>query len=219
MDIDGFGEKLVDQLVEKNLIQTVDDIFKLTFDDLENLNRMAEKSAQNILSAITSAKHTTFARFVYALGIRNVGVHLAKVLEQSFHGNIDEFIRTDLDTLESIDEVGPIVAETIIKFWADSSNVDIIKSCLSLGVQLAPVLGPKSKKFSGKTFVFTGALTHFNRNEAKAMVEAHGGRASGSISNKTDYLVAGPGAGLKLNKAKNLDIDILTEKEFLDLIK
>ena len=219
LDIDGFGEKLVDQLVEKNLIQTVDDIFKLTFDDLENLNRMAEKSAQNILSAITSAKQTTFARFVYALGIRNVGVHLAKVLEQSFHGNIDEFIRTDLDKLESIDEVGPIVAETIIKFWADSSNVDIIKSCLSLGVQLAPVLGPKSKKFSGKTFVFTGALTHFNRNEAKAMVEAHGGRASGSISNKTDYLVAGPGAGLKLNKAKNLDIDILTEKEFLDLIK
>ena len=219
MDIDGFGEKLVDQLVEKNLIQTVDDIFKLTFDDLENLNRMAEKSAQNILSAITSAKQTTFARFVYALGIRNVGVHLAKVLEQSFHGNIDEFIRTDLDKLESIDEVGPIVAETIIKFWADSSNVDIIKSCLSLGVQLAPVLGPKSKKFSGNTFVFTGALTHFNRNEAKAMVEAHGGRASGSISNKTNYLVAGPGAGLKLNKAKNLDIDILTEKEFLDLIK
>ena len=219
LDIDGFGERLVDQLVEKNLIQTVDDIFKLTFDDLENLNRMAEKSAQNILSAITSAKHTTFARFVYALGIRNVGVHLAKVLEQSFHGNIDEFIRTDLDTLESIDEVGPIVAETIIKFWADSSNVDIIKSCLSLGVQLAPVLGPKSKKFSGKTFVFTGALTHFNRNEAKAMVEAHWGRASGSISNKTDYLVAGPGAGSKLNKAKDLEIDILTEKEFLDLIK
>ena len=125
------------------MIQTVDDIFKLTFDDLENLNRMAEKSAQNILSAITLAKQTTFARFVYALGIRNVGIHLAKVLEQSFHGNIDEFIRTDLDKLESINEVGPIVAETIIKFWADSSNVDIIKSCLSLGLELEPVLGPK----------------------------------------------------------------------------
>ena len=201
LDIDGFGEKLVDQLVDKNLVHRVDDIFKLTYDDLVSLERMAEKSAQNILTVIQAAKQTTFARFIYALGIRNVGAHISKVLEKSYAGNIDKFISTSAEELEAIDEVGPIVAETITKFWSDCTNVDVVESCLFLGVQFESVVGLKSNILDGKTFVFTGALTQFSRNEAKEMAEAHGGRASGSVSIKTDYVVAGPGAGSKLKKS------------------
>ena len=218
LDIDGFGEKLVNQLVEKKLIQTVDDIFKLTYDDLVNLERMADKSAHNILSAIGDAKQTTFARFIYALGIRNVGAHLSKVLEKSFSGNLKKFMSASTEDLEAIDEVGPIVAETIIRFWSDCTNVDVVESCLSLGIQFESVEGPKSQILEGKTIVFTGALTQFSRNEAKDMTEAHGGRASGSVSKKTDFLVAGPGAGSKLKKAEDLGITILSEEDFLELI-
>ena len=218
LDIEGFGEKLVNQLVEKKLIQTVDDIFKLTYDNLVNLERMAEKSAHNILSAIGEAKQTTFARFIYALGIRNVGAHLSKVLEKSFSGDIEKFMSASKEDLEAIDEVGPIVAETIIRFWSDCTNVDVVESCLSLGIQFESVEGPKSQILEGKTIVFTGALTQFSRNEAKDMAEAHGGRASGSVSKKTDFLVAGPGAGSKLKKAEDLGITVLSEEEFLELI-
>ena len=218
LDIDGFGEKLVDQLVDKNLVHRVDDIFKLTYDDLVSLERMAEKSAQNILTVIQAAKQTTFARFIYALGIRNVGAHISKVLEKSYAGNIDKFISTSAEELEAIDEVGPIVAETITKFWSDCTNVDVVESCLSLGVQFESVVGLKSNILDGKTFVFTGALTQFSRNEAKEMAEAHGGRASGSVSIKTDYVVAGPGAGSKLKKAEELGIPVLSEEEFLAMI-
>ncbi len=219
LDIDGFGEKLVDQLVDKKLILTVDDIFKLNFDDLVNLDRMAEKSALNILSAIQNSKQTTFARFVYALGIRNVGAHLSKVLEKAFVGDIEKFMNGTVEELEAIDEVGPIVAETITKFLSNCTNTDVIESCLSLGVRLKIIEGPKSQVLQGKTFVFTGALTQFSRNEAKEMTEAHGGKASGSVSKNTDFVVAGPGAGSKLKKATELDIPILSEAEFLDILK
>lgn len=219
LDIDGFGEKLVGQLVDKKIIETIDDVFKLTFKKLESLDRMAEKSANNILNAIHDAKKTSFARFIYALGIRNVGYHLSKVLEKEFKGNIESFRKSSIENLESIDEVGPIVAKTIIKFWNESSNVQIVDSCLSLGVELAPVSTPISKKLKNKVFVFTGTLTKFNRNEAKDLVTSNGGKTSNSISKKIDFLVAGPGAGSKLKKSKDLAITILTEQEFLDIIK
>ena len=219
LDIDGFGEKLVDQLVDKKLILTVDDIFKLNFDDLVNLDRMAEKSALNILTAIQDSKQTTFARFVYALGIRNVGAHLSKVLEKAFVGDIKKFMNAAAEELETIDEVGPIVAETITTFLSNCTNTDVIESCLSLGIQLKKVEEPKSLLLQGKTFVFTGALTQFSRNEAKEMTEAHGGKVSGSVSKNTDFVVAGPGAGSKLKKATELDIPVLSEAEFLDMLK
>ena len=219
LDIDGFGEKLVDQLVDKKLILTVDDIFKLNFDDLVNLDRMAEKSALNILTAIQDSKQTTFARFVYALGIRNVGAHLSKVLEKAFVGDIEKFMNADEEELEAIDEVGPIVAETITTFLSNCTNTDVIESCLSLGIRLKKVEEPKSLLLQGKTFVFTGALTQFSRNEAKEMTEAHGGKVSGSVSKNTDFVVAGPGAGSKLKKATELDIPVLSEAEFLDMLK
>ena len=219
LDIDGFGEKLVDQLVDKKLILTVDDIFKLKFDDLVNLDRMAEKSALNILTAIQDSKQTTFARFVYALGIRNVGAHLSKVLEKAFVGDIEKFMNAEEEELEAIDEVGPIVAETITTFLSNCTNTDVIESCLSLGIRLKKVEEPKSLLLQGKTFVFTGALTQFSRNEAKEMTEAHGGKVSGSVSKNTDFVVAGPGAGSKLKKATELDIPVLSEAEFLDMLK
>ena len=219
LDIDGFGEKLVGQLVDKKIIETIDDVFKLTFKKLESLDRMAEKSANNILTAIHDAKKTSFARFIYALGIRNVGYHLSKVLEKEFKGNIESFRKSNIENLESIDEVGPIVAKTIIKFWNESSNVQIVESCLSLGVELAPVSTPISEKLKDKVFVFTGTLTKVNRNEAKDLVASNGGKTSNSISKKIDFLVAGPGAGSKLKKSKDLAITILTEQEFLDIIK
>ena len=219
LDIDGFGEKLVDQLVDKKLILTVDDIFKLNFDDLVNLDRMAEKSALNILTAIQDSKQTTFARFVYALGIRNVGAHLSKVLEKAFVGDIEKFMNAEEEELEAIDEVGPIVAETITTFLSNCTNTDVIESCLSLGIQLKKVEEPKSLLLQGKTFVFTGALTQFSRNETKEMTEAHGGKVSGSVSKNTDFVVAGPGAGSKLKKATELDIPVLSEAEFLDMLK
>ena len=219
LDIDGFGEKLVDQLVDKKLILTVDDIFKLNFDDLVNLDRMAEKSALNILSAIQNSKQTSLARFVYALGIRNVGAHLSKVLEKAYMGDIEKFMNGTVEELEAIDEVGPIVAETITKFLSNCTNTDVIESCLSLGIRLKIIEGPKSQVLQGKTFVFTGALTQFSRNEAKEMTEAHGGKISGSVSKNTDFVVAGPGAGSKLKKATELDIPVLSEAEFLDMLK
>ena len=219
LNIDGFGEKLVDQLVEKNIIQRVDDIFKLTFEKLEKLDRMAEKSANNILGAINDSKKTTFARFIYALGIRNVGYHLSKVLENAFKGNINSFRKSNIETLESIDEVGPIVAETIIKFWEDSSNVQMVESCLTLGVELSPFSSFIDEKLQGKVFVFTGTLNKLNRNQAKELVELNGGNTSNSISRKVDFLIAGPGAGSKLQKAKELTIAVLTEDQFLDMIK
>ena len=219
LDIDGFGEKLVNQLVDNKMIQTVDDIFKLNFQDLVNLERMAEKSAQNIIDAIDSSKKTTFNRFVYALGIRNVGSHLSKVIERAFNANINDFINATFEALEKIDEVGPIVAETITRFWKDRSNIDVVESCLALGVKLDSGSELHSKKLENKIIVFTGTLTQFSRAEANAMTESHGGKSTGSVSKNTDYLVAGNAAGSKLNKAKKLGVAVLTEEEFLKLIK
>ena len=219
MDIDGVGEKLIDQLVEKNLVKSVDDLYRLTLDQLSELERMAEKSAKNTISAIDNSKSTTFHRFVYALGIRNVGEHVAKVLEKSFTGNIEIFMKTNAEVLEDIDEVGPIVAETIVKFWADETNVNIVNNCFKLGISLESVKNETEQIFMGKTFVFTGSLESITRKEGKEIVEARGGRAAGSVSAKTDYIVAGENAGSKLKKAEKLGIPVLTESEFMDLIK
>ncbi len=219
LDIDGFGEKLVNQLVDNKIVQTVDEIFKLTFKDLVALDRMAEKSVDNILTAIESSKQTSFNQFVYALGIRNVGSHLSKVIEKSFNSNIHDFMNATYNQLERIDEVGPIVAETIIRFWQDKSNVHIVNSCLSLGVNLDSSTKLQSQKLINKIIVFTGSLTQFSRDEAKAITESHGGRSSGSVSKKTDFVVSGNSAGSKLIKANELGIPVLTEEEFLNLIK
>lgn len=217
LDIDGFGEKLVDQLVEKNIIHTFDDIFKLSFDDLVDLDRMAKKSAENILASIESSKKTTFAKFVYALGIRNVGAHLSKVLESKYSSNLRRFQQATFEELELINEVGPIVAEGIVQFWSDESNLAIIDSCINYGIKFEEASGPISQKFENLSFVFTGTLTSLTRSEAKRIVESNGGRVNSAVSNNTNFVVAGKSAGSKLEKAGLLGVKIITENEFLEM--
>jgi len=197
----------------------VDGIIRLTFDTLSNLERMGAKSARNLLEAIEIAKQTTFARFVYALGIRNVGAHLARVLEKAFNGNLQAFITANRDFLEALEEVGPIVAEAILRFWSDPTNRQVVQSCLDLGVTITPAKDSGPKPLEGLTFVFTGALEQFTRLEAQEMVQRLGGRSANSVSKKTDYVVAGPGAGSKLKKTEELGVTILTEDEFLEMVK
>jgi len=217
LDIDGFGEKLVDQLVEKNIIHTFDDIFKLSFDELVDLDRMAKKSAENILASIESSKKTTFAKFVYALGIRNVGSHLSKVLESKYSSNLRRFQQATFEELELINEVGPIVAEGIVQFWSDESNLAIIDSCINYGIKFEEASGPISQKFENLSFVFTGTLTSLTRSEAKRIVESNGGRVNSAVSNNTNFVVAGKSAGSKLEKAGLLGVKIITENEFLEM--
>ena len=217
LDVDGFGEKLVDQLVDKELIHTFDDIFTLRFDDLVNLERMAEKSAYNILSSIEKSKKTTFARFVYALGIRNIGSHLSKVLEDHFQSDLEKFQSTTFEELENINEVGPIVADAIVRFWSDESNTAIVSNCIERGVEFMQRSNSLDKRFDNLSFVFTGTLKKLKRDDAKKIVESYGGRVSSSVSKKISYLVAGESAGSKLDKARDLGIKVVTELEFLDM--
>ena len=219
LDIDGLGEKIVDQLVNEDLIQSIDDLFNLKQETLEKLDRLGEKSAENLVDAISNSKDTTFARFIYALGIRNVGEHIAKVLEKQYSGNLTEFQDTTVEELEAIDEIGPIVAETVIQFWSDDSNKIMVQNCLDYGVRFADVEVNLHQPFAGQTFVFTGSLQQLTRKEAKDIIENLGGKASGSVSEKTDFVIAGSGAGSKLKKAGDLGISILTEEEFFDKVK
>ena len=217
LDVDGFGEKLVDQLVDKGLIHTFDDIFTLRFDDLVNLERMAEKSAHNILSSIEKSKKTTFAKFVYALGIRNIGSHLSKVLEDHFQSDLEKFQSTTFEELENINEVGPIVADAIVRFWSDESNTAIVSNCIERGVEFMQRSNSLDKRFDNLSFVFTGTLKKLKRDDAKKIVESYGGRVSSSVSKKISYLVAGESAGSKLDKARDLGVKVVTELEFLDM--
>lgn len=217
LDVEGFGDKLVDQLVDKGLIQNFDGIFRLSFADLESLDRMAEKSTQNIINAINNSKKTTFSKFIYALGIRNVGAHLSKVLEEKFDSNIMKFQQASIEQLEQINEVGPIVAEAIIRFWSDKSNMDMINKCFDCGVELSQNT-LQSQILANLSFVFTGTLKKMKRSEAKSYVESNGGSISSSVSKNTSYLVAGESSGSKLKKATELDIKIIDELQFLKMI-
>ena len=218
MDMDGLGTKLIDQMVEEGLLRDFSDIFTLKKEDVAGLERMAEKSAENLMDAIKASKTVSLWRFVYGLGIRNVGEHLAQVLANRF-GDLDAFMSASPEELEEIDEVGPIVAASIHSFFSGESNRAIVERCLANGVTLEnPPTLSESTPLEGKTFVFTGSLKKITRSEAKEMVEHLGGRGGSFVSLKTDYLVAGPGAGSKRTKAEELDIPILTETEFFDLI-
>ena len=218
LDIDGLGEKLIDQLVNEGIIKNVDDLFRIQKKQLADLERMGEKSADNIIGSINKSKLTTFSRFIYALGIRHVGEHISKLLERTYERDFDSFLTASYEDLESIEEIGPIVAQSIIDFWNDPSNKQVIDNCFELGVVFKQKNNIISQTFMGKIFVFTGTLEKFNRKKAKEIVESHGGRTSSAISKKTDYLVAGPGSGSKKDKAKTLGIDIINENEFEKLI-
>ncbi len=216
MDIEGLGTKLVDQLVEKGLVRSPADLYFLTKEQLVRLERMADKSAQNLLDAIEASKDRPLARCIFALGIRHVGEHVAEVLAEEF-GSIDALAAADEARLASTYEIGPTLASSIRQFFANPENLAAIERLRQGGVKFQPVprrIIAAGSPFAGKTFVFTGALEHFSRQEAEALVKERGGRAAGSVSKKTDYVVAGADAGSKLAKARELGVKVITEAEF-----
>ena len=216
MNIEGLGEKIIEQLINNKLVINIDDLYSIKKNQIANLDRMGDKSASNIIKSIENSKNTTLARFIYALGIRNVGEHTAKVLESNY--NLNQFINTKKSDLLKIHEIGQIVANSIINFWDDENNIRIVNNCLNRGVTFKSTTTSTSNLLNDKIFVFTGTLKLLNRTSAKIMVENAGGKTTNTVSTKTTHLVAGDKAGSKLKKAKTLDISILSEEQFLKLI-
>ncbi|GAO35704.1 NAD-dependent DNA ligase LigA [Sulfuricella sp. T08] len=239
MDIEGLGDKLMEQLVDRDLVSTPADLYTLGLKDLDSLDRMtpadlyelgmntlasldrmAEKSAANVLDAIKASKKTTLARFIYALGIRNVGEATAKDLARHF-GGLDVLMAADEEELQQVPDVGPVVAQSIVQFFAEPHNRGVIERLRAVGVhwvegERAP--RPMASAISGKTFVLTGTLPSLTRDEAKEKIEALGGKVSGSVSKKTDYVVAGVEAGSKLAKAQELGVVVLDENNLIELL-
>ncbi|NMG44172.1 NAD-dependent DNA ligase LigA [Aromatoleum toluvorans] len=220
MDIEGLGDKLVDQLVEAGIVKTPADLYRLGVLALANLQRMAEKSAANLLAAIEKSRHTTLARFIFALGIRNVGEATAKDLARYF-GALDALMDATPERLVEVPDVGPVVAQSIAGFFGEAHNREVIEQLRAAGVtweEGAPA-APVAGSASGKVFVLTGTLPTMSRDEAKALIEAHGGKVSGSVSKKTDYVVAGAEAGSKLAKAEELGVAVLDQDGLLRLLE
>uniref|UniRef100_A0A831XL18 DNA ligase n=1 Tax=Geobacter metallireducens TaxID=28232 RepID=A0A831XL18_GEOME len=218
MDIDGLGEKYIEQLLRLGLVRNVADLYTLTREDFMKFDRMGDKLAENLLNAIEGSKRRELSRLIFALGIRHVGEHTAKLLATAF-GSIDNLERATEEELLSIREIGPQVARSIITFFRNEGNREIIKRMFEAGVRPTVEEKKVGGKFTGKTFVFTGALTRFTRSGAQKMVENEGGHAAGSVSRKTDYVVAGAEAGSKLEKARQLGVTVLTEDEFLRMLE
>jgi DNA ligase (NAD+) len=219
MNIDGLGDKIVDQLVEKGLVKDFADLYKLSLDTVAALDRMAEKSAQNLIDEIAGSKKNTLARLIYALGIRFVGERTAQLLAAHF-GSMEKLAAASEEELTGVTEVGPKVAEGILEFFSESANRKLIEHLRKAGVNMEEKRAAlESSKFAGMTFVFTGTLANRSREEAEALVAAHGGKAGSSVSKKTNYVVVGTDPGSKIEKAKALKVPILDEAQFEKLLK
>ena len=219
MDIEGLGDKSVEQLVTVGLIHELPDIFKLQLEQLINLDRMAEKSSGNLLDAIEKSKSPSLPRFIYALGIRNVGESTAKDLA-GFYGDLDEIMKQTEESLQIVPDIGPTVAKSISDFFRQTKSREVINSLIGLGVHWPKYDIKKSSSgiFATKTFVLTGTLPSMSREEAKSIIEMNGGKVVGSVSKKTDYVVAGSDAGSKLTTAQELGLKIISQQELLKLI-
>ena len=221
MDIDGLGEKLVEQLVEKSMVNTPADLYRLKRDALIGLDRMGEKSAENLLEAIASSKKTTLARFIYSLGIRHVGESTANDLARHF-GSMESLEQANFDALTAVPDVGPVVAQSIIDFFDEHHNIEVIHALLSAGIAWPDVEKRQRSSgisgISGKTFVLTGTLSLFTRDEAKEKIVSLGGKVAGSVSGKTDFVVAGENPGSKCERALALGIRVLNEQDFMHII-
>ncbi len=219
MDIEGLGGKTVDMMVDSGLIKGVSDLYFIKKEDLLKLPRFAEKSADNLLNAIEESKNRSLVRFIYALGIPNVGEHVARLLAKKF-GSLENLMKASREDLLSIYEIGPEIAENVVAFFREKHNLDEIEKMRQAGVKATTAVEKKEEggPLHGKTFVFTGALQNFSRDEAKAIVEELGGRASSSVSKSTDYVVVGENPGSKYEKAKKLGVKIITEEEFMEMI-
>ena len=214
MNIDGMGEALVNQLTDGGLVKNVADIYKITRADLLSLERMGEKSAQNVLDQIENSKKLPLQRVIFGLGIRFVGERTAQFLAEHF-GSLDALTSANEEELQQVNEVGPRIAQSISEFFVEPKNRALVKQLASLGLNLTGEKKERGTKLAGKTFVLTGSLANYSRDQAKKMIEDAGGRVSGSVSKKTDYVVAGADAGSKLDKAKELGVKVIGEEEML----
>jgi len=217
-NIEGLGPKIIEQLINEGLVNSVADLFKLTKGDLEPLERFAEKSAQNLVAAVQGAKKIDLARFIYALGIRHAGEETALALAGHF-GSLQKIREASLADLESIDDVGQVVALSVYQYFREAENQQLLDDLAKAGVKIQNQQALNSGRLSGKILVLTGVLESLTRDEAKAKIRNLGGRASESVSSKVSYLVAGQAPGSKYDKAKKLGVKIISEKDFLELIK
>ncbi len=219
LDIEGLGDKLVEQLVEDGLVRTPADLFKLGLGSLAALDRMAEKSAANLLAALDRARNTTLERFIYALGVRHVGEATARDLARHF-GTLEAVMDASVDELLQVNDVGPVVAKSIARFFAEPHNRQVVEELRSAGVRWSEgrPRSATSGRVAGKTFVLTGTLPNWTRDEAKDRIERAGGKVAGSVSKKTDYVVAGAEAGSKLDKARQLGVTVIDEAQLAKLL-
>lgn len=214
MNIDGLGEAIIGELIERKLISNIADIYKLTIEDISSLKKNGKKFAQNLMNAIEESKARDLYRVINSLGIRHVGVKSAKTLAKYF-GNMDKLIEASYEELRMIDDVGEITAHTIYEFFRQEQTLDLINKLKQAGVNMkSETQANENGKFAGKTFVLTGSLEHYSREEASEIIEKLGGKTSSSVSKKTDYVLAGEDAGSKLKKAQELGITIISEEEF-----
>jgi len=218
MDIDGLGEKIVDQLVDQSIVRTPADLYRLGLMALANLDRMGEKSAENLLQAIEKSRKNTLARFIFALGIRHVGESTAKDLAKYF-GHIDKLMVTNEEELLQVNDVGPVVAKSLLSFFSESHNREVVEQLLASGIELEVETSTINPELLGKTFVLTGTLPTMSRDEAKALLEKAGAKVAGSVSAKTHYVVAGADAGSKLEKAQELGVAVIDEAQMLALLQ
>jgi DNA ligase (NAD+) len=218
MNIDGMGESLVNQLIERGLVKNVADIYDLTKETLLGLERFAEKSAQNILDEIENSKKLPLERVIYGLGIRMVGERTAQFLAEHF-GSMEEVEKASAEELQKVNEVGPRIAESIVEFFSNAANRKLVDRLRDAELKMSGQKKQRGTKLAGKTFVLTGTLAHFTRDEAKKMIEDAGGKVTGSVSKKTNYVVAGADAGSKLDKAKELGVKVIDEREMEKLAR
>ena len=219
MDIDGLGEAVVDQLVSHELVNTFPDLYRLTSGDLVPLERMGEKSAANLIASIRKSKEKPFEKVLYALGIRFVGVTVARDLARAFP-SIDELADASEDDLTAIDSIGPRIARSLRSFFEEPENREMVRKLRDLGLSFrSEQRDTSSDKLAGKTFVLTGTLPTLKRSDAQGHIEKHGGKVTSSVSKKTDFVLAGDEAGSKLDKAKKLGISIISENDFFEMIK